>query len=169
MHKNATKCNETLSKWCKNKHGASKIIDTFETYHCYGPVVQGRLLTHHFGGRHGDEEGLRWWFPSPAGCREELLDPPDLASTTAAACSMFSGKLIGSLGFSCRGEYIDGRAMSGGGPGVHTTYAAALWPPLHLCFGLRLVTGKIGTSAFILSNFENISCVTFLKHKNSRK
>jgi hypothetical protein len=32
MHKNATKCNETLSKWCKNMHGASKIIDTFETY-----------------------------------------------------------------------------------------------------------------------------------------
>jgi hypothetical protein len=33
MHKNATKCNETLSKWSENKHGASKIIDTFETYH----------------------------------------------------------------------------------------------------------------------------------------
>jgi hypothetical protein len=33
MHKNATTCNETLSKWCKNKHGASKIIDTLETYH----------------------------------------------------------------------------------------------------------------------------------------
>jgi hypothetical protein len=32
MHKNVMKCNETLSKWCKNKHGASKIIDTFETY-----------------------------------------------------------------------------------------------------------------------------------------
>jgi hypothetical protein len=32
MHKNATKSNKTLSKWCKNKHGASKIIDTFETY-----------------------------------------------------------------------------------------------------------------------------------------
>jgi hypothetical protein len=27
------KCNETIGKWCKNKHGASKIIDTFETYH----------------------------------------------------------------------------------------------------------------------------------------
>jgi hypothetical protein len=26
------KCNETLSKWCKNKHGASKIIDMLETY-----------------------------------------------------------------------------------------------------------------------------------------
>jgi hypothetical protein len=33
MHKSATKCNETLSKWCKNKHGASKIMDMFETYH----------------------------------------------------------------------------------------------------------------------------------------
>jgi hypothetical protein len=32
MHKSATKCNETIGKWCKNKHGASKIIDTFETY-----------------------------------------------------------------------------------------------------------------------------------------
>jgi hypothetical protein len=32
MHKNATKCNKTQSKWCVNKHGSSKIIDTFETY-----------------------------------------------------------------------------------------------------------------------------------------
>jgi hypothetical protein len=32
MHKNATKYNKTESKWCINKHGASKIIDTFETY-----------------------------------------------------------------------------------------------------------------------------------------
>jgi hypothetical protein len=32
MHKNATKCNKTLSKWCKSKHGASKKLDTFETY-----------------------------------------------------------------------------------------------------------------------------------------
>jgi hypothetical protein len=31
-----------------------------------------------------------------------------------------SGKLIGSLGFSRRGEYIGGRAMSGSGPGAHT-------------------------------------------------
>jgi hypothetical protein len=26
------KCNKTLGKWCKNKHGASKIMDTLETY-----------------------------------------------------------------------------------------------------------------------------------------
>jgi hypothetical protein len=60
---------------------------------------------------------------------------------TAAACSMFSGKLIGGLGFSHRGENIGGRTMSGGGAGAHTmpqrgqgvTRAmggvAALWPP----------------------------------------
>jgi hypothetical protein len=32
MHKSAMKCNETVGKWCKIKHGASKIIDTLETY-----------------------------------------------------------------------------------------------------------------------------------------
>jgi hypothetical protein len=32
MHKSATKCNKTVGKWCKNKHGASKIIDMSETY-----------------------------------------------------------------------------------------------------------------------------------------
>jgi hypothetical protein len=63
MHKSATKCNETIGKWCKNKHEASKIIDTFETY--------------------------QWCRRPPAGYREELLDPPDLVLTTAAACSMF--------------------------------------------------------------------------------
>jgi hypothetical protein len=39
MHKSATKCNETIGKWCKNKHGASKIIDTLETYH----ITEGKL------------------------------------------------------------------------------------------------------------------------------
>jgi hypothetical protein len=32
MYKSAMKCNETIGKWCKNKHGASKIIDTYEMY-----------------------------------------------------------------------------------------------------------------------------------------
>jgi hypothetical protein len=41
--------------------------------------------------------------------------------------------------------------------------------PLHLCVGLRLVSGKIGTLAFVSSNSENISYVAFVKHKNSRK
>jgi hypothetical protein len=41
--------------------------------------------------------------------------------------------------------------------------------PLYLIFGLREASVKIGGSAFVSSNFVNISCVTFLKHKNSRK
>jgi hypothetical protein len=94
---------------------------------------------------------------------------------------MFSRKLIGRLGFSRRGEYIGGRAVSGGGPGSLTTWwrgpgigRATLWcgcplTPLRLCFVLCLVSRKIGTSAFVLSNSENISCVTLLKHKNSNR
>jgi hypothetical protein len=117
---------------------------------------------------------------SLTGCREELLDPPDPASTTVAAYNMFCGKLIGTLGFSHRGEYIGGRAVSGGGPGGPTTWwrepgagRATIWcgwplALLRLYFGLRAL-GKIGTSAFVSSNSENISCVAFLKHKNNRK
>jgi hypothetical protein len=37
MHKSVMKCNKTLSKWCKNKHEASKITDTFETYQLGAP------------------------------------------------------------------------------------------------------------------------------------
>jgi hypothetical protein len=41
--------------------------------------------------------------------------------------------------------------------------------PLRLIFGLRDASGKIEGLAFVSSNSENISCVAFLKHKNSRK
>jgi hypothetical protein len=51
MYKNTTKCNETLSKWCKNKHGASKIIDTLETYQRGGENFL--LGCRHLHGVHG--------------------------------------------------------------------------------------------------------------------
>jgi hypothetical protein len=44
MHKSATKCNKTIGKWCKNKHGASKIIYTFETYQSRRPRVLGKII-----------------------------------------------------------------------------------------------------------------------------
>jgi hypothetical protein len=47
-----------------------------------------------------------------------------------------------------------------------------VWSPLgspRLCFGLRLVSEKIGTLAFVSPNSKNISYITFLKQKNSRK
>jgi hypothetical protein len=77
--------------------------------------------------------------------------------------------------------FIGGRAMSEGTRVAHTiawrglgSTRAMAWcgqplAPLRLSFGLRLVSGKIGGLGFISSNSENISCVTFLKHKNSRK
>jgi hypothetical protein len=92
-----------------------------------------------------------------------------------------SGKLIGCLGFSRRGVFIGKGAASGVDQGGLTTRGrgpgaghAALWcgwpvAPLCLLFGLREASIKIGGPAFVLSNSENISCVTFLKHKNRRK
>jgi hypothetical protein len=75
----------------------------------------------------------------PAGCREELLDPPDLALMTVAACSMFRKKAIRPLDFSRRGEFIGERAASEGGPAGLTMWwrgwAAPLYgepPPSHL-------------------------------------
>jgi hypothetical protein len=41
--------------------------------------------------------------------------------------------------------------------------------PLYLIFGLREALVKIAGLALFLSSFENISCVAFLKYKNSRK
>jgi hypothetical protein len=38
------------------------------------------------------------------GAGKSFLDPPDLASTMAAACIMFSGKEFGPLGFCRRGD-----------------------------------------------------------------
>jgi hypothetical protein len=46
-----------------------------------------------------------------------------------------------------------------------------VWPapgPLRLIFGLCEASVKIEGLAFVSSNSENISCLAFLKHKNSR-
>jgi hypothetical protein len=90
---------------------------------------------------------------------------------------MFLGKAIRSLGFSHQGDFIGEGASSGGRPGGLTMGGRGQvlgrsplwcgWPlaPHRLIFGLCEASVKIGGSAFISSNFENISCVTFLKHK----
>jgi hypothetical protein len=96
-------------------------------------------------------------------------------TATAAACSIFHGKEIRPLGFSRRGELIGERSASEGGLGWLTPWwhgqtlaYAALGcgqplAPLRLIFGLREASVKIEGLAFISSNFENISCVAFLK------
>jgi hypothetical protein len=44
-----------------------------------------------------------------------------------------------------------------------------LWAPSGSLSVFGKLPGKIRLVAFVLSNSENISCVAFLKHKNSRK
>jgi hypothetical protein len=41
--------------------------------------------------------------------------------------------------------------------------------PLQLSFGSLEASGKIRLLELVSSNSENISCIAFLKHKNSRK
>jgi hypothetical protein len=88
--------------------------------------------------------------------------------------------MLNDLGFSWRRLYIGREAMSEVDQGPHTMWwhgpggRATLgcgWSlvPLRLSFVLRLVSRKKGGLGFVSSNSENISCVAFLKHKNSRK
>jgi hypothetical protein len=94
---------------------------------------------------------------------------------------MCSGKVIGYLGFSYRGVFIGEEAASevDQGPtpqaGVGQGWAAppggvaTLWSgsvSSSVFWKLREISGCL---ALVSSNSENISCVTFLKHKNSRK
>jgi hypothetical protein len=46
---------------------------------------------------------------------------------------------------------------------------ASPWPSSVSALDSVFVSGKIGGLAFVSSNSENISCITFLKYKNSRK
>jgi hypothetical protein len=55
------------------------------------------------------------------------------------------------------------------GGGAPPNGVPSIWPPSdsHSVFGP--LPGKIGVLELVSSNSENISCVAFLKHKNSRK
>jgi hypothetical protein len=55
------------------------------------------------------------------------------------------------------------------GPGPRHLCEGSLWPPSSSLSVFRKLPGKIRLLAFISSNSENISCVSLLKHKNSRK
>jgi hypothetical protein len=45
----------------------------------------------------------------------------------------------------------------------------SLWPPSGSLSVFGKLPGKIGVLKLVSSNSENISCVAFLKYKNSRK
>jgi hypothetical protein len=94
---------------------------------------------------------------------------------------MCSRKLIGYLGFSRQGVFIGKGASSevdrgglthrgrGQAPGRAALVCGPLVAPVQLLFGSLEASVKFWATGLVSSNSENISCVAFLKHKNSRK
>jgi hypothetical protein len=119
--------------------------------------------------------------PHPGRVPEQRLLSPKIGLWWRRCCGNFCGRRLDYLGFLPRREYIGGRAMLEGGPGAHTTWlrgqrggappydVPASWPSSVSALDSVFVSGKKGCLAFVSSNSENISCVTFLKYKNSRK
>jgi hypothetical protein len=119
--------------------------------------------------------------PHPGRVPEQRLLSPESRLRWRRRCGTLSGKTsILSRVFTSEAFYRQiGDVRGYPGPPHHrvvrpgctraTRWCGHLLALLHLCFGLRLVLGKIGTLGFVSSNSENIFYVTFLKHKNSRK
>jgi hypothetical protein len=117
----------------------------------------------------------------PSRVPEQRLLSPKIGLQRWRHCGTFLGKTPIPLGFSPQRLNIGGEAMSEGTRGSHTTGwraqgapappggVATSWPPSNSSLDSVSCRGKIGTSGFVSSNSENISCVTFLKHKTSRK
>jgi hypothetical protein len=119
--------------------------------------------------------------PHPDKVSEQRLLSPKIGLRWWRSCGTLHGQRLVDLGFSCRRDFIGGRANSEGGPGAHTTWwcgqgepvppygVTSPWPSSVSALDSVFVLGKIGGLPFVSSNSENISYVTFLKHKNSRK
>jgi hypothetical protein len=118
--------------------------------------------------------------PRPGRVPEQRLMSPKIGLRWRQCCGTFHGWMPILLGFSCQREFIGRRAMledtrwahttrwHGQGGTRATTWCGCLLAPLRLPFGLRVRDNKIGTPGFVSSNSENISCITFLKYKNSK-
>jgi hypothetical protein len=115
--------------------------------------------------------------PCPGRVPEQRLLSPEICLQQRRHCGTVLGKTPIDLGFFVRRIFIGGEAASEGHQGGLTTPwrgqeggapppgEPALWPPSGSLSVLVLHPRKIGVSAFILSNSENISYVAFLKHK----
>jgi hypothetical protein len=119
--------------------------------------------------------------PRPGRVPEQRLLSPEIRWRRRRSYETLFGNLPIPLGFSVPRLYIGEGASSGGCQGTLTCRGVArgqamppycvgpLWPhsiSSSVLWKLRWISGR---SAFVSSDFENISCVTFLKHKNSRK
>jgi hypothetical protein len=124
------------------------------------------------GGVDGDGSGGN--SPSRQGARTET-SVPRTSSATAAALQNFIWENTNSFRVFPSEAFYRRMGDVRGHQGAHTRWwrsqgwtRATRWCG-HLLAHLRLVSEKIGNSGFVSSNSENISRVTFLKHKNRRK
>jgi hypothetical protein len=60
--------------------------------------------------------------PCPGRVPEQRLLSPEIGLQWRSCCRTFLGEMPIDLGFLHQKDYIGGRAMSGGGPGGHTTW-----------------------------------------------
>jgi hypothetical protein len=118
--------------------------------------------------------------PHPGKVPEQRLLSPETCLRQRRCCRTFRGSRLVDLGFSRRREFIGVRAMSKGTRGAHTIRWSSqgarhpmVWaprvPPSISALDSAFVSGKIGRLAFVSSNSKNVSCITFLKYKNSKK
>jgi hypothetical protein len=119
--------------------------------------------------------------PRPGRVPEQRLLSPKIGLQRRRRCRTFLGKTPIDLGFLFRKALYRQRGGVRGRlgpthhrvacPRGHPRHQVVWWPPGPPPALLRTSSrvGKIGGSGFVSSNSENISCVTFLKHKNSKK
>jgi hypothetical protein len=128
-----------------------------------------------------DGDGSRGTSSSRQGAGTETYVPRNLSSM-AAALRNCSGKNADWFRVFHREALYRQRGVIRSGPGgPHHRWArpgpgpsplvvrVPSGPPSGSRLVLILPPGKIGVLVFVSSNSENISCVAFLKHKNSRK
>jgi hypothetical protein len=145
MHKNATKCNKTQSNWCINKHAASKIIDTFETYQ-----TSASASARH--GRCNEPTVLEQQRRRPLRTDETLLIIPSSrchSSRTAAP----SPSLLEPAN---KESPSDARRSSRQGPSNHPVSFSLflyMWPPLSASL-LAISTTNQGVGSFSQSLYE---------------
>jgi hypothetical protein len=119
--------------------------------------------------------------PRPGRVPEQRLLSPEIRRRRQWSYGTLSGNLLIVLGFSVGRLLIGEGASSGVDQGGLTTggcgqrlgrapcCVTSLWPLSGSHLVLILRPGKIGVSEHVSSNSKNISCVAFLKNKNSGK
>jgi hypothetical protein len=139
------------------------------------------FTTHNQVFLHHHHHAIRWRFPSPAGCREELLDPPELRVNGGGGsrCVLF-WKSDQVLRFFPSGGLYRRRGVVRSGPGgAHRGRGPVLgrapwWcgppvAPLHRHFGSLEASVNIWTSGFCFVQFREYFLCNFSETQKQHK